>query len=220
MFPLSEPPALVLFDCDGVLVDSEPISNVIFTQQLNDAGVALDLSGMQRRYTGMSMPDISIAINDEFGITLSDAWHDSYRTLCDAAFADRLLAVPHARHAVEAVRQARVLYCVASSGPRDKMMTTLGITGLLPLFEDCMFTGWDVPRSKPHPDLFLLAASHFGVSPQQCVVIEDSVAGVRAGVAAGMPVLGYTPASNPHILADEQAHLFSNMQILPALLGL
>ena len=220
MFPLSNPPALVLFDCDGVLVDSEPISNLIFTAHLNEAGIEVELAGMQQRYTGMAMPDIRRAVMQEFNVDLDDDWHDKYRATCDAAFAERLKAVPYARHAVEAVRDAGVPYCVASSGPVEKMNTTLGITGLLPLFEGRMFTGWDVPRSKPFPDLFLMAADKFNATPAECVVIEDSIAGVRAGVAAGMPVLGYAPDSNPHSLADELVHPFDDMRTLPTLLGL
>jgi HAD superfamily hydrolase (TIGR01509 family) len=220
MFPLSRPPALVLFDCDGVLVDSEPISNIIFTEQLNIAGVKLDLIGMQQRYTGMSMPDIKIKVMDEFAIELDDAWHDRYRTLCDVAFKADLRPVPHIRDAVLAVKNAGIAYCVASSGPMEKMTTTLGITGLLPLFDGHMYTGWDVPKSKPHPDLFWFAADHYGAKYDGCIVIEDSLAGVRAGVAAGMPVLGYAPPSNMHDLTQEPAFLFDDMQALPGLLGL
>jgi HAD superfamily hydrolase (TIGR01509 family) len=220
MFPLANPPALILFDCDGVLVDSEPISNAIFTEQLNAAGVDLDLVGMQQRYTGMSMPDINLKIEDEFGITMDEHWQDNYRALCEVAFAADLKAIPHIRQAVLAVRDAGVPYCVASSGPMDKMATTLGITGLLPLFKGHMYTGWDVPKGKPHPDLFWLAASHYGVPSDKCVVIEDSLAGVRAGVAAGMSVLGYTPPGNVHDLSQQKAHLFDDMRALPGLLGL
>ena len=220
MFPLSEKPDLVLFDCDGVLVDSEPISNPIFTKMLQQAGVQISLTGMQTRYVGMAMPDINRKVKDEFGIDLDDAWYRHYRDLSDIAFAEHLHPVPGVRAAVEAVVQSGTAYCVASSGPVEKMTTTLGITGLLPLFEDCMFTGWDVPRSKPHPDLFLMAAEAFGAHPEDCVVIEDSVAGVQAGVAAGMDVLGYNPADYPHDLSGELAHLFDDMAALPTLLGL
>jgi len=220
MFPLSEPPALVLFDCDGVLVDSEPISNPIFTRQLDEAGVEVSLAGMQTRYVGMAMPDIRRAVQSEFGVELDDAWHDRYRTLCDEAFARDLKAIPHVEGVIEALRQAGTSYCVASSGPIEKMQTTLGITNLLPFFEDCMFTGWDVPRSKPFPDLFLAAAAAYDTPPKQCVVIEDSAAGVRAGVAAGMPVLGFVPDNDAHKLAQEDAFLFNDMQSLPHLLGL
>jgi len=220
VFPLSKPPALVLFDCDGVLVDSESISNVIFTEHLNEAGVSLELPDMQRRYIGMAWPDIRRLVMDEFCVDLDNKWHNKYRAASDAAFELHLKAIPYAMEAVKEVRDAGIPYCVASSGPIEKMNTTLGITGLLPFFKDCMYTGWDVPHSKPFPDLFLMATGKFDVSPSDCVVIEDSVPGVRAGVAAGIPVLGFTAEGSPHSLVDEQAHLFDDMRALPTLLGM
>ena len=220
MFPLETPPALVLFDCDGVLVNSEPISNIIFTELLNAAGVDLDLDGMQQRYTGMSMPDIRIKIHGEFGITLSDDWDGQYYERCKQAFEADLEPIAHVRDAVLAVRDAGLPYCVASSGPMHKMTTTLGITELLPLFEGHMFTGWDVPKSKPHPDLFWHAAKHYGAANDQCVVVEDSLYGVQAGLAADMMVLGYTPPSNMHDLSAQPVRLFDDMRALPGLLGL
>lgn len=220
MFPLSEKPALVLFDCDGVLVDSEPISNPIFTKMLQQAGVHISLTGMQARYVGMAMPDIRRAVEGEFGVVLDDGWHDRYRQACDEAFEKYLKPIRGSRVAVEAVAQAGINYCVASSGPPKKMAVTLGITELMPLFEDRLFSGWDVPQSKPDPAIFLMAAEKFEVAPANCVVIEDSVVGVTAGIAAGMKVLGYAPGGGGEKLAALGAHVFTHMEDVPLLLGL
>lgn len=220
MFPLSEKPDLVLFDCDGVLVDSEPISNPIFTKMLQQAGVQISLTGMQTRYVGMAMPDIRRAVEGEFGVILDDGWHDRYRQACDEAFEKYLKPIRGSRIAVEAVAEAGISYCVASSGPPKKMAVTLGITGLMPLFEDRLFSGWDVQQSKPDPAIFLMAAEKFGAAPANCIVIEDSVVGVTAGIAAGMKVLGYAPGGGGEKLTALGAHVFTHMEDIPLLLGL
>ena len=220
MFPLQSPPPLVLFDCDGVLVDSERISDTIFTRHLQLAGVDIDLAEARREFTGMAMPDIRIKVRNKYGTELDESWHPNYRTECNAAFEKHLQPIRFVREAVDQLIAAQIPYCVASSGPMEKMQTTLGITGLLPLFEHAMFTGWDVPQSKPAPDLFLAAADQFSAVYADCVVVEDSPNGVQAGVAAGMKVLGYAEEDSHHDLSAWSVHLFDDMRDLPRLLGI
>jgi len=218
MFPLKQPPSLVLFDCDGVLVDSEPISGPILTKHLAAQGLALTHEEVDARFKGRTMPDIRADIREKHGIVLDDAWQKAYRAATDAAFEEKLQAIPHVHAAIAAIVDARVPVCVASSGPIEKMNVTLGITGLLPFFEGLLFSGWDVPRGKPHPDVFLYAAKGMGVAPAGCVVIEDSPHGVTAALAAGMGTLAYVPEADG--LKDSGAHAFSDMRALPGLLGL
>ncbi len=220
MFPLKQPPSLVLFDCDGVLVDSEPISGPILRDHLEAHGLTLTMAEVDTRFKGRTMPDIRADILETHGITLDDAWQKAYRAATDTAFGERLEPIPHIHMAVSAVLGAKVRVCVASSGPVEKMMVTLGITGLMPFFEGHLFSGWDVPRGKPHPDIFLHAAKGMGVAPARCVVIEDSPHGIAAAQAAGMGTLAYVPEADAGGLADSDAHPFHDMRALPGLLGL
>ncbi len=219
-FPLSRVPALVLFDCDGVLVDTEPIANPVFAAHLATYGIEMSVDEVMRRYIGMSMPDCVRLLNEEFNRDFGDPWIKEIRQKTDNAFRAGLDAIPNAGVAVESVALAGIAYCVASSGPIEKMNLTLGMTGLLKWFEGRMFTGWDVERGKPHPDLFLAAAAAMGASPEDCVVIEDTEAGVKAGMSAGMQVLAYAPSGVDRKLSDLGATPFQDMADVPSLLGI
>lgn len=208
----------MLFDCDGVLVDSEPISGPILRDHIAVKGLDLSLEDVDARFKGRTMPDIRADIRETHGLDLDEAWQKAYRAATDAAFEEKLQAIPHVYMAVSAILEAKVPVCVASSGPIEKMNVTLGITGLLPFFEGLLFSGWDVPRGKPHPDVFLHAAKGMGVAPAGCVVIEDSPHGIAAGLAAGMGTLAYVPEVDGFENAD--AHPFDDMRALPGLLGL
>lgn len=223
MFPLSKPPSLVLFDCDGVLVDSEPISGPILRDHLEAHGLVLTMEELDTRFKGRTMPDIRADIHARHGIVLDEAWQKAYRAATDAAFEEQLEPIPHIHMAVSAILGAKVPVCVASSGPVEKMTVTLGITGLMPFFEGLLFSGWDVPRGKPQPDIFLYAAKGMGVAPEGCVVIEDSAHGIAAAQAAGMGTLAYVPEADAGRLVDSDglgAHPFHDMRSLPGLLGL
>ena len=208
---------LVIFDCDGVLVDSELISNRIFTQMLNEIGICMTLEQVLERFVGRSMSYCWEVISGILGHELPQKFIDDYQVRTAAVLRNELCSVA----GVEAVIAALTCpYCVASSGTHEKMQLTLGITGLLPKFLGRIFSVTEVARSKPYPDVYLYAAKQMGIAPSSCAVIEDSPTGVRAGVAAGMTVFGYCAVTSEQQLRDAGAsRTFSHMRELPALLA-
>ena len=218
----SSPCDLVIFDCDGVLVDSEAIANATLAAALSEWGLAITGAEARARWIGRSMKSVGIELRAELGDRLPDGWLEEVEARDFALFRERLEAVPHVRGAVEAVQAAGLATCVASSGSHAKMEVTLGVTGLRPLFEGRVFSAREVARGKPHPDLFLYAAARMGVPAERAVVIEDSPAGVAGAVAAGMRVLGYAgdALTEREALAAAGAGLFDDMRDGPRLLGL
>lgn len=214
-------PELVIFDCDGVLVDSEAISNRVLARALGEEGLATTLAQARSDYQGLLLSEIVRSAQLALGHPLSEGWAERYERDRDAAFAAELKPIPHAAQAVEALRAAGLALCVASQGRLAKTQLSLGLTGLRDLFpEGALFSAESVPRGKPHPDLFLHAASTLGAEPAQCVVVEDTPSGVAAGVAAGMAVLGYAADSDERALRAAGAEIISSMAEVPARLGL
>lgn len=215
------PPGLVIFDCDGVLVDTEVISSRRLAEWLTEAGYPITFQTCLKRFAGRPMAEIVAEIEAE-GTPLGADFVERWNAGLPALFAGGVTEIPHVRAAVAAIRGAGIPYCVASSGRVAKMRLTLGATGLLPLFEHGMFSATMVARGKPFPDLFLHAAEATGVAPARCAVVEDSVAGARAGIAAGMKVFAYH--ADPHAdiggLRAAGAELFDDMRDLPRLLRL
>lgn len=208
---------LVIFDCDGVLVDSELITNRVFVGMLNELGLALSLEDMFDRFVGRSMPQCLEIITKLLGRPVPPHFVDEYQTRSATALRAELKAVPDIETVLAAMRMP---YCVASSGSHEKMQTTLGITGLLPQFRGKMYSVTEVARSKPFPDVFLHAARQQGVMPADCAVIEDTPTGVRAGAAAGMTVFGYCALTPRQRLIEAGAHhVFERMRDLPALIS-
>lgn len=216
------PPELVIFDCDGVLVDTETVANTRLAEFISNAGLPITMVECRKRFVGLSMKTVRERLLQEDGIDLGDDFVDRWNKGLPGLFGSGLEAIPHVRFAVEAVRNAGIPFCVASSGKIPKMHLTLGATGLLPLLKDVLFSAWSVERGKPYPDLFLHAAGQMGHEPQNCVVIEDSVPGVLAGVAAGMSVFGYCgdPLTDRQGLIESGAAVFDDMRQLPGILGL
>ena len=207
---------LVIFDCDGVLVDSERIVNEIFCTMLNELGLALTLDDMFERFVGYSMPQCIALITEMHGAPPPDTFVRELQSREARALKERIRPIPGV---AEVLKSLSLPYCVASSGEHEKIRLTLGATGLLPHFEDRIFSVVDVERPKPAPDVFLLAARRLGAEPSRCVVVEDTPAGVRAGVAAGMHVLGFSANTPEHRLKEAGAHeVFSEMRLLPQLL--
>jgi HAD superfamily hydrolase (TIGR01509 family) len=212
---------LVIFDCDGVLVDSERISNRVLAEMLSREGLPITPVQARRRYQGLMLGEVVEHAQGELGRALPDGWAERYEEERNEAFAAELHAVPHARGAVEAVLAAAVAVCVASQGRPAKTRLTLELSGLRDLFaEDALFSAEAVPRGKPHPDLFLHAAAAAGAAPGRTAVVEDSATGVRAGVAAGMRVLGYAADGDARALGEAGAEVIASMAELPARLGL
>lgn len=215
-YPPQCPYQLLILDCDGVVVDSEPITTRVLCEMLNALGVAIDLEQVVEMFSGHTFPRILERVTELLGRPLPGDFVNNYVSLTVAALEAELLPVPGIELALDEIE---IPYCIASNGPHEKMRKTLGITALLPRFEGRMFSATQVPRGKPHPDLFLFAAQHFGVPPSACVVVEDSPSGVTGAVAAGMTVLGFAEASNAGRLFAAGAHgVFSRMADLSELL--
>jgi len=207
---------LVIFDCDGVLVDSEPIANRVFTSALHELGFDWPYREVCRRFIGRSMASCLREIEDEMGRPVPPGFLDELQARTFLAFREEpLQAVPGIP---ELLDRLEVPFCVASSGDPEKMQTTLGLTGLLPRFAGRLYSSVQVERGKPAPDLFLLAARSCDAPAERCVVIEDSEAGVQAGVAAGMTVLGYAGGMSGADLAAHGAIVFTSMDDVPGLI--
>lgn len=179
---------LVIFDCDGVLVDSEVVSNEVLADVVTELGWTMGLDEAIRLFKGRAMTDIWKDVEARLGIRITGAIDARFRARQLAALAERVGAVEGVREALDALP---VPFCVASNGPYEKMRTTLGATGLLPRFEGRLFSRVDVERGKPHPDLFLHAARTLCVAPDRCVVVEDSPLGIEAARRAGMRAIGF-----------------------------
>ena len=215
----------VLFDCDGVLVDSEPITNGVLRDMLQEAGWALTPDECMRLFIGKAVKDEAALIEAKTGQRIDEPWMTEFRRRRDEGLRAQLLAINGALQAVAEVHeiyQGRI--ACASGADRAKVELQLTMCALMPYFKGCIFSGYEVPRSKPFPDVYLAAAAALGVDARRCAVIEDSVTGATAGVAAGCTVFGYSPACAGHssptaLLAAGAVHVFTEMAALPALLS-
>jgi HAD superfamily hydrolase (TIGR01509 family) len=208
---------LVIFDCDGVLIDSERLAVRVDVEMLSELGWPLTEAEVIERFVGRSDRDTRAAIEAHLGRPLPHGWGEQMERLYRSAFAAELEPVPGIVEALDAISEPT---CIASSGTHDHLRYTLGLTGLYERFAGRIFSAEDVREGKPAPDLFLFAAEQMGVAPAQCVVVEDSRSGVLAARAAGMRVLafagGLTP---PQLLAGPGTTVFEAMRELPELLG-
>jgi HAD superfamily hydrolase (TIGR01509 family) len=211
---------LVIFDCDGVLVDSEPLANASFSASLKTVGLDWSVEETMRRLMGRSLKACGEIVEAELGRKLPADFFEKMQARTYQSFRDApLKPVAGVKEAVAAVQAAGSATCVASSGSVDKMKFTLGLTGLWDLFDGRVFSSGQVPRGKPFPDLFLHAAIAMNVQPFDCVVVEDSLPGVQAARAAGMRVLAYVgaPYAERDAMAAAGALLFKDMKQLPEL---
>jgi HAD superfamily hydrolase (TIGR01509 family) len=213
---MPRPFELVIFDCDGVLVDSERVTNLVFAELLGELGLNYTLEDMFEHFVGSSMPQCLEKIEAQLGRPVPDDFVATYQKRRNAALERGLKPIP----GIEATLDALTLpTCVASSGAHDKMRLTLGLTGLWPRFEGRIFSVTEVEKPKPAPDVFLHAAKTLGFDPAACVVIEDSPTGVKAGVAAGMTVLGYSALMpEARLRAAGAHHCFADMALLPEII--
>ena len=216
---MPELPKLVIFDCDGILVDTENLANRRLAEWLVTAGYPTSFEYCRKHFSGRSMISVQKEIEASTDVRLGADFVDRWNAGLPDLFSHGVEAIPYVRDFIEAVRKAGIAYCVATSARISKMHITLGQTGLLPLFEHAMFSSTMVSRGKPFPDLFLHAAKIMGFAPADCIVIEDSVAGTQAGVAAGMRVYSYhgDPYSDRDGLADAGGVLFDDMRELAGL---
>ncbi|MEM1321336.1 MAG: HAD-IA family hydrolase [Bacteroidota bacterium] len=211
------PLQLIIFDCDGVLVDSEAISNRLVAELLQELSIPMSTEESLRQFAGTSMEYIRNYIHQLTGQPLPENFEAIYRKRSALAFAEELQPIEGVARAIEAIPLPR---CVASNGPREKIVTNLKITGLSSFFNDRLFSAYDIQRWKPAPDLYLHAADQMQVATQQCVVVEDSSAGVQAAIAAGMRVLAYGGSGNADRLqAAGATQVFEHMSELPGLVS-
>jgi HAD superfamily hydrolase (TIGR01509 family) len=207
---------LVIFDCDGVLVDSERISVRLEVTLLAELGWELTEAEIAERFLGRTDQYMIEQLEAHIGHKLPPGWPEETALRYREALAAELRPVDGV---VEALDRIDVQTCVASSGSHDKMAFTLGLTGLYPRFDGRIFSSSEVANGKPAPDLFLHAARRLGVAPAHCVVVEDSSAGVAAARNAGMRALGYAGGLTPaHRLEGPGTTVFSDMRELPELI--
>jgi len=212
----------VLFDCDGVLVDSEPITCGILRDMLEESGWSMTLAECMSYFIGKTVREERAEIERRTGQPLTEDWLQRFFQRRNEALTARLTIMAGADAAVQAAytRFGGRIAC-ASGADRFKVEMMLGQVGLLEFFAGRVFSGHEMPRSKPAPDVYLAAARHLGVSPSQCLVIEDTTVGITAGVAAGATVWAYCPLpeGGPALLAAGAHRLFPNMADLPVMLG-
>lgn len=189
--PLSPPTELVIFDCDGVLVDSEPISLRLLLETLAESGLHLAPAEADALFLGRSLATTRETVAREYGVT--DAALDAMRNALYAAFRAELQPIPGIADTLDTLRCP---YCVASSSQPDRVQLSLEVTGLWPRFAGRAFSSTQVRNGKPAPDLFLFAAETLGYPPAACLVVEDSPAGIQAAQAAGMKVVAFTGGSH------------------------
>jgi HAD superfamily hydrolase (TIGR01509 family) len=212
-----EPPELVIFDCDGVLVDSERIAVRVDQAVLATVGITLSEAEIIDRFVGRSAAVMDAVIEEQLGHPIPDELRERFDALYRAAFEAELAPVDGISDALGGLRQQ---VCVASGSEPASLRHKLALTGLLSRFEGRIYSASQVARGKPAPDLFQFAAGEMGVGPERCVVIEDSQYGVQAALAANMPVLAYaggiTPAEG---LELDGVVVFHDMRELPSLIN-
>jgi HAD superfamily hydrolase (TIGR01509 family) len=192
---------LVIFDCDGVLVDSEIISAKMLISELAALGVQVDLDYVARHFLGRSYPTVMAQIRRDFSLDLPADFEEAYRVRLLAAFERDLKVMPGS---AAVLGMLALPHCVATSSSPRRVEQSLRITGLWPLVKGYVFTASEVANGKPAPDLFLHAAARMGVPPERCLVIEDSLTGIRAARAAGMEVWRFVGGSHLGEVAEKE----------------
>lgn len=210
----------VLFDCDGVLVDSEPMTFLALQEDLAEHGLHLTIPQMERMFLGGTLERVRQVAND-MGAGLAPAWCDSFYARLYAMLRARAELMPGVESLLDRLDAAGIPYAVGSNGRRAKMEASLGRhPALWARLQDRLFSGQDLGCPKPAPDLYLHAAAFLGVAPAHCVVVEDSGPGAMAAKAAGMRCLGYAPQGPAEALIAAGAEIFTDLNDIPKLIGL
>jgi len=197
-------PDLVIFDCDGVLIDSEIIFGRVLGNCLMAADFPITMDEAMVLGFGKNRITLTAEVETRFGRALPDGFFDTFRAEVDATFERELVAIPGIEELLAALPGPR---CVASNSHLDRVRHALAVTRLLPLFDPHVFSASQVAQGKPAPDLFQFAARQFGAACERCIVVEDSAVGVEAAVAAGMPVVGF--CGGGHCPADHAERLIA-----------
>lgn len=198
---------LVIFDCDGVLVDSEPLANEVLAKHATSLGWHMDAEMSQNLFKGLKMDQIHRLFEKQIGQKLDDEWIERYYHDTFGVFEKRLQPIAGIHQLIKRVKNSGRKICVASQGPMKKMQLTLRVTNLWDYFEGSIFSAYDVARPKPFPDLFLHAAKVMNVSPDKCCVIEDSKTGLKAAQAAKMHTLYFTEQDEVSEMTTTIAHM-------------
>ena len=199
---------LIILDCDGTLVDSEKLSNTTIAEMIRELGIAITNEAAFSEFVGTSFGYITTYIEKALGRSLDFDFEKSFRKRVLVEFEKHLKPIAGVPQFLEKITAP---ICVASNGPREKMLETLRITDLLKHFQkDNMFSAWDIQKWKPEPDLFLMAATKMDTPPDGCLVIEDTIHGVEAAIKANMDVLYYLPEEN-----DYSVDASSNKEYIP-----
>ena len=212
----TKPFDLVIFDCDGVLVDSEPIDFIVLEQIMREHGYVLKEKAFLKKFPGMALPERIAAMSRELNWTPPAHFFDIFSEHLVSISEKELKAVPGIHDLLESVS---VPVCIASNATREEVAMRLRISGLTDYFNGAIFSGLDVPNPKPAPDVYLAAAQAFNLPPSRCVVVEDSVLGVTAAVRAGMKVYGHAAFTAAKSLHEAGATPFDNMMELQTILS-
>jgi HAD superfamily hydrolase (TIGR01509 family) len=205
----------ILFDCDGVLVDSEAITCGVLRDMFDEQGWCMTLAECMQRFVGHTVKSQRSVIEAHTGVPLTDAWLEQFYALRNERLTQDITAIEGVHEAVAHLHdhcQGRI--AVASGADRFKVEMMLKQVGLIEFFEGRIFSGHEMPRSKPHPDVYLAAAAHLQMDPARCLVIEDTTVGITAGVAAGATVWAYAPpGADAHALRQAgAAQVFEHMR--------
>ncbi len=205
----------ILFDCDGVLVDSEAITCGVLRDMFDEQGWRMTLAECMQRFVGHTVKSQRSVIEAHTGVPLTDAWLEQFYALRNERLTQDITAIEGVHEAVAHLHdhcQGRI--AVASGADRFKVEMMLKQVGLIEFFEGRIFSGHEMPRSKPHPDVYLAAAAHLKMDPARCLVIEDTTVGITAGVAAGATVWAYAPpGADAHALRQAgAAQVFEHMR--------
>ena len=205
----------IIFDCDGVLVDSEAIGNQVLVDLANELGANIDLDYAYKHFKGGSLGNCMSQIDALIPFDLPDHFEDRYRKQSFENFRKYIQPIDGV---VEVAKNLKVPFCVASSGPESKIKLNLELTDLLPFFKDNIFSCYTIQKWKPDPAVFLWAAKTMGFEPKNCLVIEDSLPGVSAARTGGFNVFGFTAHDYNNELEGVADMTFSDMRLLPDLL--
>ncbi|MDO5972155.1 HAD-IA family hydrolase [Flavivirga aquimarina] len=201
----------VIFDCDGVLVDSETIGNSVIADMAKDQGVYMSLNEAFAYFKGKSLQSCIDTISELSGKPIPETFVAEYREKSFEAFKKDMKPIEGVKQVLE---NLSLPFCVASSGPEEKIRLNLGLTGLLPLFENKIFSCYAINKWKPDPAVFLWAAETMGFKPSECVIVEDSLSGVLAAKRGGFDVFGFTAHDYNDELQSEATKVFSSMSEL------
>ena len=206
----------VIFDCDGVLVDSEALGGQVFVDMANDCGTNIDLDYAMKHFKGSFLYASMKHVEGIIGKSLPNDFESRYRERCFKVFKEELKPIEGIKDVLQTLT---IPFCTASSGPKEKIRSNLATTGLLDFFGDAIFSCYDLGKWKPDPAIFLFAAKSMGYAPDECVVIEDSVFGVTAANRGGIDVFGYSAHEKSPSFVEKCTAVFDNMeQLVPMIM--